>query len=981
MRLQTTVNERAVDWDIHPGDLLLDVLRREGFYSVKRGCETGDCGSCTVLVDERPINACVMPAAQAQERRITTVEGIAGWNELHALQRAFIDQGAIQCGFCTPAMLLTALALLKNEPRPDERRVREALSGVLCRCTGYLKPVEAILRAAQKLSGSSQVSGPGSDAVPAQAGLLFNIPPSASSFQPSAPLGGVSTLTKPAEVVVAAPSPAALHVVGQSEPKVDGEKLARGLPAFTDDIELRGMLYAKILTSPHAHARIRRIDASKARVLPGVHAVLTYENVARVPYTTAGQSYPEPSPYDMYSLDSKVRFVGDRVAVVAAETLEIAERALKLVEVEYDLLPPVLDPELAMQAGAPVIHDEPDATGIHDVTHNVAAHVQAQMGDVERGLAEADVVLDRTYRVPQVQQVPLENHICISYLDSDDRLVLRTSTQVPFHTRRIVAQVTGLPVHRIRVYKPRIGGGFGAKQEVLIEDLCAHLTLATHRPVRLQYTREEEFRSSRSRHPQILRLRVGARRDGTLTAIDLRMISNTGAYGTHSRTVMGNTCHRVVALYRAPNLRLVGDAVYTNLPPAGAYRGYGAPQAYLALECFMDELAHELGMDPVELRRLNWVREGDPANPLAGKVGEGTVQSNVIESCGLAECTDEALAAIGWQAKRPRSQDGRYRYGLGMAVARQGSGIAGVDLAGATIKMNDDGSFNLLVGATDLGTGGDTILAQIAAGVLGVRLQDMIVYSSDTDLTPFDKGAYASSTTYVSGGAVKKAADEVRRQILLVASELLAAPPDELCLANRRVTSRQGREVTLEEIGLHTLHKKNQQQIMATASHVSDASPSPFVAQCVEVQVDVETGEVRLLRAASAVDCGQPINPLAVEGQVEGSVIQGMGYGLCEEMRFDPEGRMLNASLRDYHVLQADEMPEMKTIIVRTNEPTGPFGAKAAGEVAINGIAPAIVNAVYDAIGIRFYEIPLTPERVWRALREQERQSPGATSA
>jgi len=945
MLLHMVVNRRQVAWTIAPGDLLLEVLRREGYFGPKRGCDTGDCGCCTVLLDGDPVNSCVMLAAQAEGRQVTTIEGLANGDELHVLQKAFIEANAIQCGYCSPGMLLTAAAFLRRNPTPAAGEVGEALSGVLCRCTGYVKPVQAVLAAARILRDG----------------------------QSSQPEGGNGTAPEIQERP-GSERDRSLAVVGHAQVKVDGEKLARGRAAFTDDIELRGMLHAKLLTSPHAHARIRRIDTTRARSLPGVHAVLTYQDLPRVAYTTAGQSYPEPSPHDCYSLDATLRFVGDRVAAVAAETPEIAVEALGLIEVEYEVLPAVLDMEEAMVPGAPVIHPEPDSRDIHDAGHNIAAHLEAELGAVEAALAEADVVVERKYRVPQVQQAPLEPHVTITYWDEDGRLVVRTSTQVPFHVRRIIAPLLGLPARRIRVVKPRIGGGFGVKQEVLIEDICAHLTKATGRPVRLEYTRCEEFRSSRSRHAQTLWLRTGARADGTLTAIDLRVISNTGAYGGHARTVMGNTGFRALGMYRAPNLRYRADAVYTNLPPAGAFRGYGAPQGYFALECQMDEMAQALGMDALEFRRLNWVREGD-FNPLTLFLGEGAGQPDQrIESCGLPECVAAGAKAIGWTGKHDRSREGRFRRGVGVGIARQGSGVPGVDMGAASLKLNDDGSFNLLVGATDLGTGSDTILAQIAAEVLGTYVEDIIVYSSDTDLTPFDTGAYASSTTYISGTAVKKAAEQVRQQILQVAAKMLLARPEDLYTADRHVVTASGKGVSLEEVALRSLHMEDQHQIMATASHSSALSPSAFVAQFVEVEVDTETGEVRPLRVVTALDCGQVINPRSAEGQVEGAVAQSLGYALCEEMLFDAGGRMLNPSFADYRILTAGEMPEVMTLLVGTVEPSGPFGAKAAAEVPMNGIAPALVNAVFDATGVRFYEIPLTPERVWRGLHPQPDQ-------
>jgi putative selenate reductase molybdopterin-binding subunit len=778
--------------------------------------------------------------------------------------------------------------------------------------------------------------------------------------------------------------PDELRVVGKPERKVDAVKLALGKPVFTDDVHLRGMLHARLLLSPHAHARIVRIDASKARALPGVHAVLTYKDIPQVRFTTAGQSFPEPSPFDTVSLDSKVRFVGDRVAAVAAETPESAEEALKLIEVEYEVLPAVLDMEDAMVSGTPVIHDEPDARGIYDASHNLAAYIHAEAGDLVRGFEQADLILEREYRVPPVQHTPLENHVCITWWDEDDRLVVRTSTQVPFHVRRLIAPVIGLPVSRIRVIKPRIGGGFGGKQEILLEDICAHLTIATGRPVRLEYTRQEEFTSSRTRHAQKLRLKTGVKRDGTLTAVDLRVLASTGAYGAHGLTVQINTASKGLALYRCPNMRFECHVVYTNHPVAGAMRGYGAPQGLFAMEVHMDELAGILGMDPIEFQRKNWVRVGD-VFPLARALGEGREGfENPILTCGLPECVEKGAAAIGWAEKRAGGDPqkaavpGRPHLwrGVGVACLIHGTAIPGLDMGGAYLKMNDDGSFNLLFGGTDLGTGADTVLAQITAEVLGCKVSDIIVYAADTDLTPFDKGAYASSTTFITGGSVKKAAEVVAGQIKDVAGRMLEENPAVLRLADGKVVAPSGESVTLGEVALHSLHVEDQHQIMGTASFMSYKSPPPFAAQFAEVEVDTETGEVRVLKEVIAVDCGRAINPQTTEGQIEGGVTQAMGYGLCEEMVYDQAGRMVNARLGDYKIFAADEMPAMESILVTTIDPTGPFGAKAVAEIPTDGMAPAIVNAVADATGVRIRQIPLTPERVWRALTETSPHPP-----
>jgi putative selenate reductase molybdopterin-binding subunit len=787
-------------------------------------------------------------------------------------------------------------------------------------------------------------------------------------------------------------------VVGKNLRKVDGFKLVTGRPAFTDDIHLPGLLYGKILPSPHAHARIKHIDAGKARALPGVHAVLTYQDVPRVPHTTAGQSWPEPSPYDTYLLDSKVRFVGDRVAAVAAESRAIAEEALRLIEVDYEVLPPILEIEQAMAEGAPVIHDEPDSKGIHDAQHNLAGYILKELGNVEEGFAASDLVIEREFRTQRQQHCPLEPHVTISWLDSDDRLVIRSSTQVPYHTRRQVAMILELPVARVHVIKPRIGGGFGGKQEMLLEDICGALALATRRPVKIEYTREEEFYMARSRHPQILNIKMGFQRDGTLMANKMTVVATTGAYGSHSSTVQGNTGSKVLPIYRTSNMRFECHIVYTNTPVAGAFRGYGCPQGYFAQESVVDEAADTLGMDPVELRKKNMIRLGD-IDELSAQLGEGKKGlPRHIRSCGLPECLERGAAAIDWARKRKEYSDvgpngvrpagechspkaAHLRRGVGVACSMQGSGIAGVDWAAALLKLNEDGSFNLQVGAADLGTGADTVLAQIAAETLGVTLDKIIVCSGDTDFTPFDVGAYASSTTIISGGAVKKAAEKVRDHLLRLAAKMLETPEDNLtCRDNTVVTKcKCEKSVSMKDLAHFAMYKEKV-QVMENASHFNTDSPPPFCAQFAEVEVDTETGLIRVLHLVTAVDLGVAINPMQAEGQSEGAVAQSLGYALTEEMVLDGAGRMLNPSFLDYKMLGPKDMPKLTTILVETEEPLGPYGAKSISEIPINAPAPAVANAVFHAIGVRFRKLPIRPEDVLRALREKEGRSFGSVS-
>jgi putative selenate reductase molybdopterin-binding subunit len=992
MQLNFTLNGELQTWDITANESLLDALRRHGIFSVKHGCETGECGACTVLLDGKPVTSCTLLAAQAAGHAIGTVEAMGehplhGWKQsagLHTLQQAFIESGAIQCGYCTPAQLLAASALLADNPAPDEDEVREALSGVLCRCTGYVKPVQAVLRAAAIMRGESVPPLPKRLTDQPEGDDGGKTPPDetpdtdlASPATPLAPAGEPATLVQMPRLVVAPAETEETRYVGVSEPKVDATKLAQGKPAFAADVEMRGILVGKLLHSPIAHGYIKRIDASRARALPGVHAVLTYQDIPRVVHSTAGQSDPIPGPLDFFSLDRKLRFVGDRVAAVAAETEEIAQRALDLIEVEYEELPAVLDPRQSMAPDAPIIHDEPEYVPFADCdpAQNLASRIHIDIGDVDAALKTADYVFEGDYEVPKVQQTPIEPYVCITYWDEDDRLVIRTSTQVPFHARRILAPVLGLPIKRIRVIKPRIGGGFGNKQEVMIEDICAHLTIATGRPVKLEYTREEQFMCSTSRHPMRVHMRTGVMADGHIVANEMTALSDTGAYGDHALTVTGNTGHKAMALYPArgldgqSNIRFHADVVYTNTPTSGAYRGYGGPQGFFPLECHMDRIAHALQMDPLALRLMNVVQAGEE-HPTSRAWSEGReAHAEIIRTNAITECAQVGAGLIGWDHRTELAADPNTVRGIGMALCMHGTAIANLDMGAASIKMNDDGSFNLLVGATDLGTGSDTVLTQMAAEVLGCPPEDFITYSSDTDFTPFDKGAYASSTTYISGGAVVEAARKVADQIKTVAGRMLGCPAEEIMLADRQAWADDGRSVSLADVALESLHHSHQEQIMGTGSWVSPDSPPPFAAQFAQVAVDTQTGQVTVEKLAMVLDCGTIVNPTTATGQVEGGMTQALGYAVCEEMIFDETGRLVNPRFGDYRIFQANEMPELQVRFIETYEPTHPFGVKAVAEIPLDGVGPAVANAIFAATGVQIPVIPLTPERVWRALK------------
>ena len=1014
MNITFTINGIIHETTVSPSETLLTTLRKLGFHGVKFGDEGGLSGADTVLLDSKPVNAGSLLAAQAEGHKVVTIEGLGehpeqGWKKtegLHPIQQAFIETGAIQCGYCTPGQILAAKSLLEKNPNPNEMEVREAIAGVLCRCTGYVKPVQAVLRAAAVMRGEMV------EPIEGNRDSLFEIrepgdEPISDAPTPNSP----QTLTDVRPKIVLAPQTSPYQTVGKPEKKLDAVKLAQGKPAFAADIEKREMLVAKVLHSPHAHARIKSIDTSKAKAYPGVAAVLTWQDIPRVVYSTAGQSDPIPGPLDCFSLDNKVRFVGDRVAFVAAETAEIAEEALKAIEVEYEVLDAILDSEDAMKPGAIQIHDEPEYVNFadSDPTRNLAAEIRIDIGEVEKGFAEADRIFEGEYTVPKVQQAHIEPHVCVTYWDEDDRLVIRTSTQVPFHARRILAPVLDLPIKRIRVIKPRIGGGFGGKQEVLMEDVAAHLTIATGRPVIYEYTREEEFIAARSRHPMKVRMKTGVKTDGTITANEMYALSDTGANGAHALTVTGNTGHKSMALYvgdgeyrKSPNIRFYADIVYTNTPPSGAYRGYGVPQGYWPLDRHIEKIARAMNFDPIEFRLKNAIRPGE-YHPFSTAWNEGREpRPEIIHTVGLEQCVQQGKAAIGWDQKfnneewralslssdekeGGKRKDSRLRKGIGVAMVMQGTAIPYLDMGGASIKMNDDASFNLLVGATDLGTGSDTVLAQMAAEVLGVPLDDIICYSSDTDFTPFDKGAYASSTTYISGAAVVKAAEQAAERIKVRAAKMLNEQVDretskqgtsvpvyvstDIQLQNKMALAPDGKSVPLTEIALDTLHRNDQEQIMGIGSYVSPSSPPPFGAQFAEVTVDTETGQVTVDRLVMAVDSGVIVNPLTAGGQIEGGMTQALGYAVCEEMRYDDKGVAIERDFDRYHIFRANEMPELTTIFVETFEPSHPFGVKAVAEIPMDGVAPAVGNAVRDAVGVDIDDNPITPEKVWKAIK------------
>ncbi|MDP7022316.1 MAG: molybdopterin-dependent oxidoreductase [Candidatus Krumholzibacteria bacterium] len=930
--IRFTLNGKLRALEAREGETLLDLLRRAGCKSVKFSDEKGEGGADTILLDGEAVSSVNLLPEAVEGRGVETLEGLLDDAWMQKLQSLFLSEGAVQCGYCTPAMLLCLEALRRKNPSPDEEAIRKALSPVLCRCTGYVKP----LRAAKVCFALSEPREPADN----------------PKYQ----------------------------VLGHDTERLDGRSLVEGRPVFAEDRELLDPIHLKILFSPHPHARIREVDTREALALPGVLEILDWRDVPRRVYTTAGQGFPEPSPYDSYMLDKKVRHVGDRVALVLAESEQAATEALKKIRVDYEILPAFTEAGDAMEDSAPTLHEEKAEDPQEDLLfwpadreRNLAAETELEIGDSDEGFAKAETIIEREYQSHSVQQCSIEPHVMSSWLDGDGRLVIESASQVPFHVRRVLSRLLDFPLSRIRVMKPRIGGGFGGKQEILGEELCALVTLRTGRPARLRFSREEELISARNRHASAIQFRAGFDRNAKLSALEMNILENTGANGAHSLTVMSVSAQKALSLYPSPAIRHRGHAVYSNRVPAGAYRGYGVPQAYWALESFMDECAGELGVDRIELRRRNLLKVGDSLKVME-VMGEGREGfATKLQSGALDEILRQGQEAIEWD--QARSGEGPWKRGVGMALVMQGSGIPGIDMASVFLRMNEDGSFHLQTGATDLGTGSDTVLAQIAAETLGVGIDKIRVISADTDTTPFDTGAYGSSTTYISGGAVKKAAEQLREDIRSYAAELLECESDELRFGDQLLEAPDGRQLTFEEIGRRSFYTDQQRQLMACASYSSLDSPPPFAAQFADISVNVKTGEIRVEKFVTALDVGTVLNPPMAEGQVEGAVIQGIGFALKEEVSYDEGGAPRARTFMEHGIYRADEVPEQEVIFVEDPDPTGPYGAKAVAEICISGPAPAIANALFDACGVRIRETPLRPDNVLAALDKVQKRS------
>lgn len=743
--------------------------------------------------------------------------------------------------------------------------------------------------------------------------------------------------------------------------KKDSMQLLLGKPVYLDDITPRDALVVKLLRSPHANAIIQDIDASTARKVPGVVAVYTWEDVPQNRFTIAGQTYPEPSPYDRLILDRHVRFAGDAVAIIAAETEKAAAAAERLIRVTYEVLEPVLDFRTAKDNPI-LVHPEEDwfppcQVGGDNRRNLVASDVNGD-GDVDAVLADCDIVLERTYHTKAFNQAMMETFRTYTELDRYGRLHVISSTQIVFHCRRILSRALGIPKSRIRVEKPRIGGGFGAKQTAVCEVYPAFVTLKTGRPAKLIYTREESQIAGSPRHEMEIRIRLGADRDGRIRCVDLYTLSNTGAYGEHGPTTVGLSGHKSIPLYTG-NLeayRFSYDVVYTNLQASGAYRGYGATQGIYALETIVNELAEQLDMDPTVLRDRNMVKEG---------MQMPAYYNEAANACALDRCMEHCRKMFGWEEKYPVRDMGNGKVrAAGVAMAMQGSCISRVDVGSATLKLSEDGTYNLIIGAADMGTGCDTILAQMAAECMDCSVDDVAVFGADTDASPYDSGSYASSTTYVTGKAVEKACSQLKEKICAIAADMLGCEPQDVVFEGKRVRQIDtDRMVSLEEIAYKS-QVFNTTAAEVTASHSSPVSPPPYMVGMVEIELDKETGLVTVLDYMAVVDCGIPINPALARIQTEGGIVQGIGHTLTEDVRYDQKGRPIGSSFMQYKLPTRLDMGKLRVEFEHSYEPTGPFGAKSIGEIVINTPAPALTHAIYRATGVWHREIPITPERV-----------------
>jgi CO/xanthine dehydrogenase Mo-binding subunit/aerobic-type carbon monoxide dehydrogenase small subunit (CoxS/CutS family) len=899
--MSITVNGKTFAKEPAPGQCLRTFLRELGWHGVKKGCDAGDCGACTVWMNGRPVHSCITSAVQAQRHAITTIEGLADGDHLHPMQRNFLLAPGFQCGFCTAGMIMTA-AGMTDEQRAD---LPANLRGSLCRCTGYRAIHDAV--------------------------------------------HGIANIDE---------SPAAGQAVGASAGAMEGCGVVTGSVEYTMDHDIKDVLHLVVVRSPHAHARAISIDTSAAKSVPGVVAVYTWKDVPQKRFDTATHENHLVDPDDTLMLDQVARFVGQRMVAVVAETVGAAEEGCRQVRIEWEVLPAVLDPEEAMRPDAPALHGRERHSFIQHPERNVLLEIRDGRGDLDRGFAEADVVHEATYTTPRVSHAHLETHGSVTWVDEAGVLNVRTSTQTPFLTREKLCYLFDLQSSAVRVFTKRVGGGFGGKQEVLTEDLCVLATLNTGRPVQWEFTREEAFFGATTRHPMKISVRLGAKRDGTLTAMHMDVTSNTGAYGNHGgETLWAST--NAMKWYRCRNKRYDGRAVYTNNVPAGAMRGYGAGQPTFAIESAFDELARKLGIDPLALRRKNAVGRGD--NHALGAMPTDDVHGGSIEEC--FDLVEQALAR-GHGAPPPQGED--WVVGTGIAMSAFESAPPTEHRSEAWASLLPDGTYRIHSGTCEFGNGTTTVHAQFAATALRTTMDRIAVVHGDTATTPWDTGAFASTGLNIAAKAVALAANDLRERILEYAAHRWQTAPEH-CELTADGVACGGKFISLADLSAAA----EEDGIALSQARRAYGSPisSGFNVHGTRVAVNRVTGEVIVLQSIAAVDAGTVVNPAQARGQVEGAVTMGIGFALTEWYQNGPHGEVLNPGLRMYRIPNYADTPRIEVHFTSAADALGPFGAKGVGEPPIDPVAPAIANAIHDATGVHFRDLPFTPPRIYAPLQ------------
>lgn len=936
-----------------PGENVQALLQRLGIYSVRPGDDnTGFTGNDTILYNGKIVSAGLLIAGQIDGGDIKTVEHLSKGNTMSQVQSALVDMGVVQSAYNSPASALIITDLIQRIPEPSKEDIMDALSGLFIRDTGYEQYFKAVDIAVKRQKDPEYT------------------PRIAEEFRDD------------------------LRDVGKVRRKVDGKQLVMGQRAFVEDQVIPGSLVLQMKRSPHAHAIIKHIDISEAEKISGVELIVTHENCPDVYFTTAGQGFPEPSPHDRKMLGKKVRHFGDRVAAVIAETNEIAQQAIEKIKVDYEVLKPVLSIDDAQKEDAPIVHggdityldgkpfygeeknlplNPDDGKVIYpfgigaDPYKNIASSVDGGIGDVSKGYENADVIIEREYKTSQIHCTPCENHTVFTKIDGD-RLVIHASTQVPWHVRRNVAKIIGISEHKVRVIKERVGGGYGSKQDILLEEICAYATWKTGKPVFYQYSRKDEFIATSTRHPMTIKVKLGAKKDGTLTAIEMDVKANTGPYGNHCLTVPMNACSKTLPLFLCENMKFAVTVFYSNIYPTGAYQGYGAPQGSFALQTALAELADKLNVDHSELLSKNSVEKGSVLEILKclGEGTEGAVTS--VSSCGLGEAMTIGKKMIAYGEKR-ESPDPDIKYGKGVVLLQQGSGLPGLDQANARVTLVSDGSLIVHTGGADLGTGLDTVCAKMAAEVLCADMDKISVISGDTDNTPFDTGAYASSGTYFSGNAAKKAAEDLRDKILSRAAVLLDEKIEDLEFEYPGQVKGKNSSISFYKIAHNAESGTGPGQLMGHGSYTTEDTALPYGVQFCEVAVNTKTGKVDIEKYYALMDCGTPINPELAEGQVYGGVLKAIGHTLWEDMKMDEKGVCLNPDLKTYGVPMIKDIPkDFKVKFIPTDDPYGPFGGKSVSEVSTNGASCVISIAIHDAVGVWMRSWPFTPEKILREL-------------